>query len=247
MGSNMDLRASHVREVGGLDFVRVQPPAQVVLEQSVEKLDVLGQGRGELLARAVVVGHGDAAHEFAVIQGVVDLRAGGGPEVRVLDLLPEAEELGHGLDEPGGLRAEDHAQLADGLSPAAVQLHLVLDRGAVLVLQRAFERHGKAVRREEGHQIARGAHQLLDGGEHVVDAALGRGIVHILGQDLVDEVGAVGAHAVGQRVHLPHDLVVEHQAVEGLFHSGSSFRKRGRHEAPCRRGGAASSLSMLLL
>ena len=210
----------------------VQPPAQVVFEQPVEELDVLGQGRGQLVARAVVIGHGDRAHELAVVEGVFDLRAGQGAQVRVLDLLPQAEEIGHGLDQPGGLGAEDHAQLADGLSSAAVQLHLILDRGAVLVFQRALERHGEAVGREEGHQIPRRAHQLLDGGEHIVDPPLRRGVVHVLGQDLVDEVGAVGAHAVGQRVHLPHDLVVEHQAVQCLFHSSHLFPNGAARTAP---------------
>ena len=222
-GLNVDLGLGHMGIIGGLHLVGVQPSAQIALHQLVKELDILGQGTGQLLGRAVPVGHRDAAQELAVIQGVFDPRPGEGGQVGILDPLPQAEEGRHGLDQRGGLSAEHHRELADGLLPAAVELHLIFYRGPVFVFQRALQRHGEGVGREEGHQLPGGAEQLLDGGEHVVDAPLRGGVAHVLGQDLIDEAGAVGANPVGHGVHLPDHLVVEHQAVQGLFHRRSSL------------------------
>ena len=205
--------AEHVGVVGGLDLVRVEPAGEMILHESVKERDILRERRGKLLRGAVLIRRGKAPDKFAVVEGVAVLRARAGGEVQVLDVLPQPEKLRHGVDERRGLGAEHHRKLADVLSSAAVQLHLVLDGGAVFVLQRAFERHGKAVGREKRHQLARGPHQLVDGGENIVYPPLRRGVVHILREDLVDEVRAVGPHAVGQRVDLAHNLVVEHQAV----------------------------------
>ena len=209
---------------------------EVALHQPVEELDILGDRPGQLLGRAVPIRDGHAPQELAVIEGVLDPRPGGGIKVRVLDPLPEAEKLRHGLDQGGRLGAEHHRQLPDGLPPAAVELHLVFHRGAVFVFQRAFQRHGEAVRRKEGHQLPAGAQELLDGGEHVVDAPLRRGVAHVLRQDLVDEAGAVGAHPVGHGVHLPHDLVVEHQAVQCLFHRNSFLSRGAASRSPFSHG-----------
>ena len=210
--------AAHVGVIGCLDPLGVQPPGEIVLHELVEELDILRDRAGQLLGRAVAVGRAEAADELAVVESVADLHARRRGEVQILDALPEAEEVRHRADQRRALGAEDDAQLADRILAAAIQLDLVLDGRAVLVLQRAFQRHRQAVGREEGHQLPRGGHELFDGAEHVVDAPLGRGVVHVLGQNLVDEVRAVGAQRVSQGVDLPHDLVVEHQAVECFFH-----------------------------
>ena len=137
--------------------------------------------------------------------------------MRIFDTLPEPEKLRHRADERFGLRAEEHRQLADGVFVAAVQLQLILDRRAVFILQRAFERHRAAVRREKRHKLARGADELLERGENVVDAALRRRIVHIFGEDLIDEIRPARPQPVRERVHLADDLLVEHQTVQCLF------------------------------
>ena len=93
------MRAAHVGEVGGLHLVRVEAAGEIVFHQLVKELDVLGERRSQLISRAVAVRRGDAAHELAVVQGVFDARAGERIEVRVLDLLPEPEELRHALDQ----------------------------------------------------------------------------------------------------------------------------------------------------
>ena len=188
----------------------VETSGEVGLHQLIEELDVFRQGGGELVRGAVPVGRGDGADKLPVVQGVVDLRPGERFQMCVLNALPEAEEFGHRLDQRHGLGAEYDRELPDGLLRPAVKLHLVLDGGTVLVLQRAFERHRQAVRREEGHQLPRGLHQRVDRGEHVVDPPLRRGIIDVLGEDLIDQRRAVRARAVGQTVNLAHDLVVEH-------------------------------------
>ena len=241
--SHMDLLVPHMREVRGLDLVVVKPPAEIALHELVEELDVLGQRLRQLLGGAVDVGHRDAAHELAVVERVAHGRVEPRREVRVLDALPEAEEAGHRLNERGGLGAEDDGQLADGVAARAVQLDLVLDGRAVFVFERALQRHAVGVRREEGHEVARWRHELLDRGEDVVDAAFGSGVVDVLGEDLVDEVGAVGAHTVRQRVDLAHDLVVQHQAVKCFFHCKTSMRPR-RSSSRCVVG--APTLRMRL-
>ena len=56
--------------------MRVELPGKVGFHQPVEELDVLRQRRGELIGRAVLIGRCDRADEFAVIERVVDTRAG---------------------------------------------------------------------------------------------------------------------------------------------------------------------------
>ena len=201
----------------------VEASAEVALHQPVKELDVLGEGPGQLLGAAVPIRHGDGAEELPVIEGVVDPRSGDRRQVGVLDPLPQAEELGHGLDQAHGLGPKQHRQLPDGLLPAAVELHLVFYRGPVFVFQGAFQRHAGGIGRKEGHQVPAGTQQLLDGAQHIVDPPLRRGVAHIFRQDLVDKAGAVGTHSVGHGVHLPHHLVVQHQTVQCLFH-GLSFQ-----------------------
>jgi len=55
--------------------------------------------------------------------------------------------------------------------------------------------------------LARGRHQLFDGLENIVPAALGRRHGDVLGQNLVDERRTVRAHPVGQRVDLAHHII----------------------------------------
>ena len=65
--------------------MRVELPGKVGFHQPVEELDVLRQRRGELIGRAVLIGRCDRADEFAVMERVVDTRAGERLEVRVRD------------------------------------------------------------------------------------------------------------------------------------------------------------------
>ena len=181
---------------------------QIAFEKFVKQSDVIGQCRGQLLGGAVLAGGGDAAHELAVVEGIVDGGAGKGLEMGVLQLLPQAEELGHALDKGHGLGAEQHRQLPYAVSCAPVQLHLIFHRGPVFILQGALQGHGIGIGGEEGHQVPGGGHQLLNGGEDLIDPLLGGGVVHILRQDLIYKIGAVGAHPVGQGVHFPHYFVV---------------------------------------
>ena len=104
--------------------MRVELPGKVGFHQPVEELDVLRQRRSEFIGRAVLIGRGNRADELAVIESIVDARAGERLEVRVLDLLPETEEGRHRGDERRRLRAEYHRQLADGLVMPAIQLDI---------------------------------------------------------------------------------------------------------------------------
>ena len=119
----------------------VVPAAEVAFHQLVKERDVLADGSGQLLGAAIPVGRGDTAHELAVIQRVIDVRAGERQQKAALDVLPQAEERGHSGDERAGLCAEDDRQRANGLTLAGGEGDLVLHRGAVFVLKRALERH----------------------------------------------------------------------------------------------------------
>ena len=210
-GSDEDRRALLLRAVERLDLRRGVLPGEVCLHEPVKQLHVVRDRAGNLLARVVVIGRQrERAHELAVVQRVIRLHAG---QVRVLDLLPEAEKLRHALQQLRRLGAEDDGQLAEPLLLVAVERDLVLDRRAVLVLQAALERHARRVRREKRHQVARRRDELLDLVEDVLDAALRRHDRGIVGKDLIDECRAVRAHAVGHAVDLAHDLLVEHEAV----------------------------------
>ncbi len=210
-GSDEDRRALLLRAVERLDLGRGVLPGEVCLHEPVEQLHVVRDRAGNLLARVVVIRRErERAHELAVVQCVIRLYAG---QVRVLDLLPEAEKLRHALQQLRRLGAEDDGQLAEPLLLVAVERDLVLDRRAVLVLQAALERHARRVRREKRHQVARRRDELLDLVENVLDAALRRHDRGIVGKDLIDECRAVRAHAVSHAVDLAHDLLVEHEAV----------------------------------
>ena len=78
----------------------------------------------------------ERAHELPVVQGILRLHTG---QVRILDLLPEAEKLRHALQQRRRLGAEDHGQLTEPLLLVAVERDLVLDRRAVLIFEAALE------------------------------------------------------------------------------------------------------------
>ena len=54
--------------------------------------------------------------------------------------------------------------------------------------------------------------------EYIADAALRRYQIHMLGEDLVDEIGTVRPIAVGHCVDLTNHIVGEHQTVQRFFH-----------------------------
>ena len=209
--SDENRRALLLGAVERLDLGRGVLPGEVGLHEPVEQLHVVRNRAGNLLARVVVVRRErERAHKLAVVQRVIRFHAG---QVRVLDLLPEAEKLRHALQQLRRLGAEDDGQFAEPLLLVAVERDLVLDRRAVLVLEAALERHARRVRREKRHQVARRRDELLDLVENILDAALRRHDRGVVGKDLVDECRTVRAHAVGHAVDLAHDLLVEHEAV----------------------------------
>ena len=209
--SDEDRRALLLGAVERLDLRRGILPGEVGLHEPVEQLHVVRNRAGDLLTRVVVVRRErERAHKLAVVQRVIRLHAG---QVRILDLLPEAEKLRHALQQLRRLGAENNGQFAEALLLVAVERDLVLDRRAVLVLEAAFERHARRVRREKRHQVARRCDELLDLVENILDAALRRHDRGVVGKNLVDECRTVRAHAVGHAVDLAHDLLVEHEAV----------------------------------
>ena len=208
---NEDRRALLLRAVERFDLRRGVLPGKVCLHEPVKQLHVVRDRAGNLLARVVVIRRErERAHELAVVQCVIRLYAG---QVRVLDLLPEAEKLRHALQQRGRLGAEDHGQLAEPLLLVAVERDLILDRRAVLIFEAALEGHTRRMRGEKRHKVTRRGDELLDLMENTLDAALRRHDRGVVGEDLVDQRRAVRAHAVGHAVDLAHDLFVEHEAV----------------------------------
>ena len=210
-GSDKDLRALLLGTVERLDLGRGIFAREVRLHEPVEQLHVVRDRAGDLLARVVVIRRQrERAHELSVVQGILRLHTG---QVRILDLLPEAEKLRHALQQRRRLGAEDHGQLTEPLLLVAVERDLILDRRAVLIFEAALEGHTRRMRGEKRHKVTRRGDELLDLMENTLDAALRRHDRGIVGEDLVDQRRAVRAHAVGHAVDLAHDLFVEHEAV----------------------------------
>ena len=209
----MDGGVEHLGVVGSLHLMGIDPAAEPCLHEFVEELDIFRKGGGQLIGRAVVIGRSDATGEAPVVERIVLTAPGQRSEMSVFYALPETEKLGHGRDEGGGLGSEDDGQLADRLFFTAVELNLIFHRGAIFIFKRALKRHTEAVGGEEGNQLRAGTDEPLHGGENVVNAALGRCIVYVFGENLIDQRRTIRPQTVSQQVNFPDDFVVEHQAV----------------------------------
>ena len=115
--------------------------------------------------------------------------------------------------------AEDHGQPARGFMGSAEHLQLVFYGGPVFIGQGAFHGHGQLMGIDEGHDAGELlVHQAFDLAEHGADTHFRRSDRQELGQDLVHQIGTVGALFGGQPVHPFHQLVQKHQAVQTFMH-----------------------------